>query len=156
MENNLTNKLSENYLIQQKVIVLLMHVYVLMNLDMNKQTFMIACTLAIIVSFYKYYTIKIVFDNVKEYEAIKNISKSFKENGIKKYLTKVLLFSSSLITFFTVIKSVESINLFINEYLNLNILMNDYLLYYLALNFSIAVSLMIISARRLFLLKKGV
>ena len=56
MENNLTNKLTENYLIQQKVIVLLMHVYVLMNLDMNKQTFMIACTLAIIIGCYKYYT----------------------------------------------------------------------------------------------------
>lgn len=156
MENNLTNKLSENYLIQQKITVLLMHVYVLMNLDMNKQTFMIACTLAIVVGFYRYYTMKVVFDNVKEYEAIKNLSKSFKENGVKKYLSKVLLFSSYLVIFLTIIKSVELINTFINEYLNINILMNDYLLYYLALNFFIAVSLIIISARRLFLLKKGV
>lgn len=155
MENNLTNKLTENYLIQQKVIVLLMHVYVLINLDMNKQTFMIACTLAIIIGCYKYYTIKIVFDNVKDYETVKNLSKSFKENGVKKYLTKILLLTSSFITFMTVIKSVSFLNVFVNEYLNIIVSMNDYLIYYLLLNVSIAIILMIISGRKLFLLKKG-
>ncbi len=134
-----------------KLIVILIHVYVLIHINMTEQSLFIACSLVLFVTFYKYLYLREVFNfftNIKEF---KGFSEKVKSNFYGYWLSKVTTITSSTILVLTIIKNSTTLNELTDNYFT----PNSYLIYYILFNFILVLTLIVFSGKEYIKMKKG-
>lgn len=135
-----------------KLIVILIHTYVLIHVNMTEQSLFIACSLVLFVTIYKYLYLKEVFNICKNMNEFKDLSDKVKNNFYGYWLSKITATTSSAILILTLIKSSSTLNELTGNYFT----PNNYLIYYVLFNFVLVVTLIVFSGKEYINMKKGI